>query len=194
MPRKGLTKDTIVDTAIELIETEGYRAFSLNELARRLDIKPASLYNHFRNIEELTDAAGSRIAAMLRQKEHEAIARKSGDEAVIALCNAYRSFAKEHFELYQVNTGRQIVGNDFEKMAKGEIIDPIRKVLADFRIKEENVMDWHRILRAIMHGCVTQEYSARIRNLSINHDKTYRMSVETVLLGIHTAEKEGEYE
>lgn len=188
MPRKGLTKELVVDAAIQLIEEQGNRAFSLNELARQLEIKPSSLYNHIQNMDELTDEVGSRIAGMLRQAELTAIEGKSGDAAMYALCNAYRDFATTHVELYKVNIGRQLVGKDFEKAAKGEIIDPIFKVLSDFALNEDIKMHWHRILRATMHGFVTQEFASRFKGFPIDQDQTYRLAIETIILGIRNAE------
>lgn len=192
MPRKGLTKELVIDAAVEFIEEKGNSAFSLNELARRLGIKPASLYNHIQSMEELTDEVGSRIAGMLREAEYDAIAGKNGDEALYALCNAYRSFANQHIELYKVNIGRQLVGKDFEKAAKGEIFDPIFKVLSDYKLEKSEKMHWHRILRAMMHGYITQEFAGRFRGFPVDHDKTYQMAVGTIILGIHAAEKEQE--
>lgn len=194
MPRKGLTKELIVDAAVRLIEERGNQAFSLNELARHLEIKPASLYNHIQNIAELNDEIESRIARMLRRAELAAIQDKSGDSAIYALCNAYRTFANEHMELYKVNIGRQVVKNDFEKVEKGEIIDPIFKVLADFQLTEDVQMHWHRILRATLHGFITQEFASRFRGFPVDHDKTYQMAVETIILGIHNTERNIENE
>ena len=56
MPRKGLTKEAVIDASIQLIQQQGNGAFSLNELARVLDIRPASLYNHIESMQELTAA------------------------------------------------------------------------------------------------------------------------------------------
>ena len=53
MSGQGLTRADIVRIAIELIESEGLHSFSLQELANRLHIRAASLYNHIRNADEL---------------------------------------------------------------------------------------------------------------------------------------------
>ena len=188
MPRKGLTKELVIDAAFLLIEEKGPHSFSINELARRLDIKPASIYNHVKNMEELLNEVGERIAAMLREAEHEAIAGKSRDEAFYALSAAYRSFASEHTHLYKMNVGRQLIGTDFEKAKKGEIVDPILKVLSDYDIEERERMDWHRIWRAMMHGYITQEYVARANNIPVDFDRVYKKALETIVLGIHDAE------
>lgn len=192
MPRKGLKKETIVDYAIELIEKQGNRAFSLNELARKLEIKPASLYNHFENMEELTGAVGYRIAGMIKQAELNAIADKSGDSALFALCNAYRTFAQEHIDLYKVIMGMQKDKNACTEASCGEMIEPILKVLSDYNITEYEKMHWQRILRAVMHGFITHEYAGGFCHFPVEQNETYLIAIKTVALGLHTAEKEQE--
>ena len=45
MFHKGLNKEIIVDAAKELIEQEGFSAFSMRKLAEMLHVKTASLYH-----------------------------------------------------------------------------------------------------------------------------------------------------
>ena len=53
MPRKGISRTDIMNMALELVIEKGYENFSVRELAAKLDIKPASLYNHIDGIEEI---------------------------------------------------------------------------------------------------------------------------------------------
>ena len=58
MGRRGLNAEVIMEAAIELVEEKGYRNFSMRELAARLGVQPASLYNHVNGIEEVNTAVG----------------------------------------------------------------------------------------------------------------------------------------
>lgn len=190
MPRKGLNKEIIIDAAVELIEDQGNRAFSLNELARKLEIKPASMYNHIENMESLTGEVGYRIAGMIKQAELEAIADKHGDGALFALCDAYRAFAQKHIDLYKVIMGMQKDKNACTEAACGEMIEPILQVLSDYSITESDKMHWQRILRAMMHGFITHEYAGGFQHFPVEENETYRKAIEAVILGLRTAEKE----
>ena len=64
--KKGLTKDIIVVEAVALIEEQGLNAFSLRELATRLGVRAASLYNHIANVDELYTAVGETVMGRLR--------------------------------------------------------------------------------------------------------------------------------
>lgn len=194
MPRKGLTKEIVVNAAIELIEEKGNHAFSINELARKLEVKPASLYNHIKNMAELTEAVGYRIAETIKQSELSAIKDKHKDEALFALCNAYRTFAQEHIDLYKVIMGMQKDKNACTEASCGKMVEPIMKVLSDYKLTEQDKIHWQRILRAVMHGFVMHEYAGAFRFFPAEHDETYRKAIETIALGLHTAEKERENE
>ena len=53
MFHKGLNKEIIVDAAKELIEQDGFPAFSMRRLAEKLNIKTASLYAHIESMDAL---------------------------------------------------------------------------------------------------------------------------------------------
>lgn len=59
-PRK-LTVDAIVDAAVALIVEEGFAALSTRSLAMRLGVRSSTLYSYFESIEEIADAAVTRM-------------------------------------------------------------------------------------------------------------------------------------
>ena len=48
-PRRRLTRELIVSTAVELIEARGLRALSMRSLAERLEVAPGTLYTYVAN-------------------------------------------------------------------------------------------------------------------------------------------------
>jgi AcrR family transcriptional regulator len=54
-PRGALNRDRIIETALELIDSEGLDALSARQLAARLGCKAMSLYNHIASMEDLLD-------------------------------------------------------------------------------------------------------------------------------------------
>ena len=53
MPKQKNTKRKIIDAAIELIATQGYRGASVRKIAAAVGIRESAIYNHFRNKEEI---------------------------------------------------------------------------------------------------------------------------------------------
>lgn len=102
MFHKGLNQKIIVDAAKELIEQEGFPAFSMRKLAETLNVKTASLYARIESMEALFTEIG--LSALRKQWDCllNAVAERHGDAAIIALAKGYRHFAVEHAELYRL--------------------------------------------------------------------------------------------
>ena len=105
MPRQGLGKESILQAAIALIEEKGIAQFSMGELAKRLNVKPASLYNHVDSLHDLLEQIGLAAISRLTVAENQAIQGKQKDEALFSLAEAYRFFAREHAQLYRLILG-----------------------------------------------------------------------------------------
>lgn len=76
MSHKGLSKEKIIETAAQLIETKGYKEFTIRGLAAALNIKPASLYNHIASLDELSHNIALKAIAELKNIQEEAIQNK----------------------------------------------------------------------------------------------------------------------
>ena len=172
MPRQGLGKEKVVQAAVELIEENGLARFSMAELAKKLDIKTASLYNHV-----------EKLAAV----EEKALEGKSGDEAVFALAEAYRAFAREHFKLYRVIMGLPRSDNKLLEKGGEEIVRPISRVLSQYGLTGEQAVHWHRMLRAVMYGFAAHEESGGFSHYPVDSDKSYHEAIQCIVDGVHRA-------
>lgn len=65
-PRKPLlSRERIVETASALVDAEGLDAVSTRRLAAELGVSGPSLYNHFRNKDEILDAVADAVSAQV---------------------------------------------------------------------------------------------------------------------------------
>lgn len=96
MVRAGLTTESVVLAAADLADELGFEAVTVSLLARRLAIKTPSLYSH---VDGSTDLR-LRIAALALDESADlvaqAIAGRTGGEALSACAAAYRDFARRH--------------------------------------------------------------------------------------------------
>lgn len=189
MVHKGLNKDVIVKAAIKVMEESGYKNFSMRLLADMLGIKTASLYNHVSGMEELYTEIGLYALRLLKQIQMESIDGKHKDEAVYALADSYRFFAKEHRELYKVIMGIPKASNAILEEAASQIIVPIMQVLSDYDIEKSAKMHWQRVLRSIMHGFVSQEDAGYFSHFNIDPDESYRIAIRCFLDGLYADEQ-----
>lgn len=192
MARQGLTRADIIAAAIEMIESEGLHNFSVRELASRLHIKAASLYNHIKNADELHTEIGYYAISELKKVQLEAIAEKERSEAVEALADAYYRFGKRRPELYKVILSLPMVKNDAIHKAGFDIVEPIMTVLGGYRLTEEQKMHLQRVFRSIMHGFISQEEAGCFRQYPVDVGDSYRMAVRGFILLIENTEKEAE--
>ena len=122
-----------------------------------LGIKTASLYNHVENMETLLSEVCRYGMCLQKEAEMQAIEGWHGEEAVRFLAETYRSFAKEHRELYWLIMNMAAKDSRVLDDAAVLFTDPIKKVLEDFNLKEEESIHYRRLFRAIVHGFVSQE-------------------------------------
>ena len=61
--RSALTRERIVELALEIIDEDGLEAMNMRRLAADAGVKPMSLYHHYPNKRAILDAVGEKIAA-----------------------------------------------------------------------------------------------------------------------------------
>jgi AcrR family transcriptional regulator len=108
--RKG-TIQSILDTARTIMREEGVAALSMQELARRMDMRAPSLYNYFTGKTEIYDTL-FRLGFTKYDEHVKALMQASTglrDELRINI-EAYMSFALENPELYQLCFERPVPG------------------------------------------------------------------------------------
>jgi len=94
---------TILDTARDIMREEGVAALSMHELARRLEIRPPSLYNYYAGLMDIYDAL-FRLGFTLwgeHVKEYSKGAQTWQEEIRLSM-EAYMTFAIKNPELYQL--------------------------------------------------------------------------------------------
>ena len=192
MARQRLTHADVVRAAIEMIEAEGLHRFSLRELASRLHIKAASLYNHIKSSDELHTEIGYYAISELKNVQLTAIAGKERAEAVEALADAYYRFGKERPEIYKVILSLPMVKNDAIHRAGFDIVEPIMAAMAGYHLTREQMMHLQRVFRSIMHGFLSQEEAGCFRQFPVNVADSYRMAVRGFILLLEHLESEAQ--
>lgn len=186
MSRQGLSKARIIREAVRLIEEKGLSQFSMAELAQQLQIKTASLYNHVTNVEEVLVTVGIHAITQLSAAEYKAIEGKRTDEALFALADAYRAFAREHYQLYRVIMGYSRQNNILEIEA-GDIVQPILRVLSTYGLSETQCFHWQRVLRGVMVGFALHEQAGGFSRFPVDENESYTIAIQCVAEGIRRA-------
>jgi AcrR family transcriptional regulator len=187
MPRRAnsipLDRTTVVRAAVALADARGLEQVTMADLAEHLKIRPPSLYNHITGITGLR-----RELALLGQRElmermGKAVMGKSGDNAIVALADAYRIFVKEHPGLYSATISAPPIDDTELQAVSQELIAIILKVLAAYNLHRDDAIHAVRMLRSIVHGFATLE-NARGFEMPLDRDETFRRLVNMFIMSI----------
>lgn len=157
MGNKGLSKEVIITEAVALIEESGKSSVSLHELARRLDVKTPSLYNHIKNTKDLQHEVFRYAIDKFVSNQNRATAGKHKDEAVRAYAQAYYKFASENKGLYRLIMSMPLDNDETEKELAVPLLKTAQSLLSDYGLSGEAIVHWQRVLRSILHGFISQE-------------------------------------
>ncbi|KGR90977.1 TetR family transcriptional regulator [Ureibacillus massiliensis 4400831 = CIP 108448 = CCUG 49529] len=157
MPRVGLDFNTILMTAVEIADHEGVEAITLATIARKLSVKPPSLFNHTSGLPSIKRALSLYGLSLLYKKINNAVMEKQQDEALFSMATAYLEFTREHPGLYQFTIQAPEKDDQELEIASNKLLQLISEVLYTFNIAEEMIIHKIRGLRSILHGFASLE-------------------------------------
>lgn len=178
MRGKGLSADAITDAAFQLLEEKGYGNYTVRDIAVRLNVRAASLYNHIDGVESIDQAVGKRAARILNKTLTDAIDGKEKEDAIEAIAFAYRSFAQDNPQLYQAILGLPgLGGNDELRKVGRESFQAFRQITNRYQISRETGVHFSRCYRSALHGYVSLMQSGYYANKSVDAEKTFRFLI-----------------
>ncbi len=183
-PRKGLDLSVILQKATELIDENGLDQISLGMLAKELDIRPPSLYNHFNGLQELKQKLAILGVKRLYEFMVQTAVGRSGDDAVRAISKAYMKFARVHPGLYEASFRAPNPLDSELQEAQNEVVQLGVKVFQGYGIKDDMAIHMLRGLRSFLHGFTSIEQIGDFR-LKQDTDKSFSILLDTYLEGIH---------
>jgi AcrR family transcriptional regulator len=96
MARAGLTTELVVRAGAELADEIGFDQVTPSALARRCGVKVASLYSHVAGGPDLRVRIALLALDELADRAADALAGRSGRDALIAFGDVYRDYALAH--------------------------------------------------------------------------------------------------
>ena len=191
MRGKGLTAEAITDAAFELLVEKGYGNYTVRDIAVRLGVRAASLYNHIDGVESIDQEVGKRAAKMLNETLMQAIDGKEKESAIEALAYAYRSVAQENPELYRAILGLPgLGGNDELRKVGRESFQAFRQITNRYQISRETGVHFSRCYRSALHGFISLMQSGYYANKSVDAEKSFRFLIRGYAQWLASLEEE----
>ena len=158
MVRAGLTTERLTQGAAELADEVGFDQVTLSALARRFDVKVASLYSHLKSSQDLRTHIALYALEELADRVSAALAGRAGKDALAAFADAYRDYAREHPGRYAAaqlrldpETAAASAGARHARMT--------RAILRGYALTEPDQTHAVRMLGSVFHGYVSLEMS-----------------------------------
>jgi AcrR family transcriptional regulator len=179
---RGITRTQVIDCAATLVNSQGFAALSLAQIASQTGVKVPSLYNYVTGIDDVRRALATRGAqAILAVAVHVAVGRAGGD-AIMAVALAYRTYIVHNPGVYTATI--QIDNSDLAfQHANTELLQVLTQILAPYQLSEQDLIHALRGLRSLVHGFATLEISGGF-GMPVDLDVSFVQMVQTFIEGI----------
>jgi len=154
-----LSREIIVNAALTFLDREGWDALTINALATQLGTKGPSLYNHVESLEDLRRTVRMRVIGDIVTMLARVAEGRVGDDAVLVMAAAYRSYAHHHPGRYSAFTRMPLSGGDdpeFTAATKGAA-GPVMSVLSSYGLDLEQAFYAALEFWSALHGFVLLE-------------------------------------
>jgi AcrR family transcriptional regulator len=182
-PKVGLELTEILEAAAELADQFGVQEVTLANLAKKLGIRPPSLYNHFDGLGGLRKIMAiygiDRLYGVLAQ----AAIGVAGDEAVMIISKAYVNFARKHPGIYEATLMAPDMEDEDVQLAGSKVVELTVRVLQTYKLEGDTVLHAVRGLRSILHGFSSLEKSGGFK-MALDLDESLEIVINAFINGI----------
>ncbi|MER6217786.1 TetR/AcrR family transcriptional regulator [Streptomyces sp. NPDC001674] len=189
MGRIGLSTDRLVRAGAELADEVGFEHVTASALARRFDVKVASLYSHVRNSRDLKAKIAQLALEELADRAASALAGRAGRDALTALADVYRDYAHEHPGRYDASRFR-LTAQEAAASAGPRHAEMMRAVLRGYDLTGPDQTHAVRLLGSVFHGYVSLELAGGFSHSTPDSQESWTWTLDaldTLLRGGATA-------
>ena len=181
--RVGLDQAAVVEAAAKLVDEEGLDQLSLGRLAERLGVRTPSLYNHVAGLPGLKRDLALYCLHEVLDRIIRATIGKSRTEAIVALADAYRAYARETPGRYALTLQAPEPGDQAWQAIAQKLIYVLRAVLSPYRLSEEDTIHAIRSLRSIVHGFISLEVAGGFA-MPVDLDASFHWLMNLYIAGL----------
>jgi AcrR family transcriptional regulator len=179
MARVGLSAERLALAGAELADEVGFEQVTLSALARRFDVKVASLYSHLKSSHELKTRIALLALEELADRVGEAVAGRAGRDALAAFADAYRDYAHQHPGRYDAARFRL----DPETAADSAGVrhaQMTRALLRAYDLDEPDQTHAVRMLGSVFHGFVSLEAAGGFSHTAVAAQESWAWTLESL--------------
>ncbi|MCH6268462.1 TetR/AcrR family transcriptional regulator [Neobacillus citreus] len=182
-PKVGLELSAILEVAGDLADQYGMQEVTLANLAKELNIRPPSLYNHFDGLPGLRKKLAIYGLNMLYDELAQTAIGVSGIVAVLSISQAYVSFARRHPGIYEATLMAPDPEDVDVQQAGAKIVDLSVRVLQAFHLEGDLTIHAVRGLRSVLHGFSSLEQRGGFK-MSLDLDESLEIVIRAFMVGL----------
>lgn len=186
--RVRLDKNAVVQTAMEILNTEGTQALTLSRLAEKLGIQTPSLYNHVDGLAGLQLELSILNAKLLADRLGEAAIGKSGSELLMSTAQSFRDYVKEYPHLYMSTlraSGSWEVQDPNLQREEERTMKTGLAIMSSLGLQGADAIHGLRAFRSLAHGFATLEVAGGF-GLPQDCDESFRRLVSALAVGLQS--------
>ena len=179
MPRAGLTPERLAQEGAALADEVGFDQVTPTALARRVGVQVASLYSHVGGADDLRTRIALLALEELADRAAAALAGRSGRDAVRALADTSRDYARQHPGRYDAARLR-LDPVTAAASAGPRHAELMRAALRDYRLSEADQTHAVRLIGSLVHGFVSLEGAGGFDHSTPSSDASWERVVDAV--------------
>jgi Transcriptional regulator len=186
--RVGIKLEAVISAAAEIADIRGWNDVTPSNVAAQLGIKTPSLYNHISGQDDLRQKLAVHAARQLFDRMIDAAVGQSGKSAIVNVGVAYVRFVREHPGMYEA-TYRIGIPNlpEFEQIAQ-DMLRLLYRLLAPFKLTEEDAVHAVRGLRSLLHGFASLEATGGFQ-MPVDKDASLTVIISHYMDGFQLADR-----
>ncbi|CAM5399145.1 MULTISPECIES: TetR/AcrR family transcriptional regulator [Streptomyces] len=179
MARVGLTTERLVRAGAELADEIGFEQVTASELARRFDVKVASLYSHVKNSQDLKTRIALFALEELADRAADAVAGRAGKDALVAFANVYRDYGLEHPG--RAAAARMTLDPETAAASAGvRHAQMTRAILRGYDLTEPEATHAVRLLGSVFHGYASLELAGGFSHSAPDSEETWHRILDAL--------------
>ncbi|MFD0275346.1 TetR/AcrR family transcriptional regulator [Kitasatospora sp. NPDC127111] len=179
MARAGITTERLTRAGAELADEVGFDQVTVSELARRFDVKVASLYSHVKNSHDLKTRIALLALEELADRATAALAGRSGKDALAAFADTYRDYARQHPGRYAAAQFRLDPGTAAASAGVRQA-RMTRAILRGYDLAEPDQTHAVRMLGGVIHGYLSLELGGGFSHTAVDPQQSWDWIVDAL--------------
>lgn len=187
MSKNNISDELIVQTSALIVNKIGLDNLSLKIIAKELNIKPPSLYNHISSLDEIKYRLMVFGWKQMEEEMIDSVVGVSGYEALKSMCNAFYNYATNNKGVFTAMLWYNKYESEEREKATKRLFHILFKIMKPLNINDDHINHIIRTLRGFLEG-----FSLLVNNNAFGHPisikESFDLSLEIIMNGIKSLE------